>query len=483
MADLINKATHWAIANGLVVVPPSVDSCDFQGKTPYLVTPAPFALYPTPFPRTQYDLAVNIQPLFNKLVHNIANNLEFLEEKAKKLSQVDPFTNNLYQIFLEIKKEENSQKYTLGFHRSDYLLHAPSDKMVKIQQVELNTISSSFGGLSGLTSELHRYIYKSTDGYYDRFSKKLNIDEVLPLNTPTSGLVKGISEAFKLYNNPEAIVLMIVQPNEHNIYDQKVIEHQLLILHKIQVIRKTLTEIGNEAVLSQDKQRRLYILAGSEPKEVAVAYFRSGYSPDDYISQLEWDARLSIERSHAIKCPDILYHLAGTKKVQQELADIELLKLFLSNDEAELVHSTFTGIYPLDSSEIGQASYREALSNPTKYVMKPSREGGGNNIYGEDIPLALSKLSEEERAAFILMDRIVPPTVFNNNVGIRQGVPSLNGNFISELGTYGVYLGLRGCDEPILNEYSGYLLRSKLDSTNEGGVAVGHAVIDSVYLV
>ena len=55
--------------------------------------------------------------------------------------------------------------------------------------------------------------------------------------------------------------------------------------------------------------------------QVVVAYFRAGYTPNDYTSDEEacWAARLKIERSTAIKCPDIGLHLAGTKKIQQVL--------------------------------------------------------------------------------------------------------------------------------------------------------------------
>ena len=42
---------------------------------------------------------------------------------------------------------------------------------------------------------------------------------------------------------------------------------------------------------------------------------RCGYQPDQYPTQREWDARLMMERSRAIKSPSIHYHLAGTKKV------------------------------------------------------------------------------------------------------------------------------------------------------------------------
>ena len=39
-----------------------------------------------------------------------------------------------------------------------------------------------------------------------------------------------------------------------------------------------------------------------------------------FLSLQEWQARLLMERSVAIKCPTVAYHLAGAKKVQQELA-------------------------------------------------------------------------------------------------------------------------------------------------------------------
>ena len=69
--------------------------------------------------------------------------------------------------------------------------------------------------------------------------------------------------------------------------------------------------------------------------QVAVIYFRCGYSPDQYPSEKEWDARLMMERSLAIKSPSIHYHLAGTKKVQQELAYPGCLERFL-DDKAKI---------------------------------------------------------------------------------------------------------------------------------------------------
>ena len=68
-----------------------------------------------------------------------------------------------------------------------------------------------------------------------------------------------------------------------------------------------------------------------------------------YPTDREWDARLMIERSKAIKSPSIHYHLAGTKKVQQELARYGVLERFVKEeDKRASIKSMFAGLYPLD---------------------------------------------------------------------------------------------------------------------------------------
>lgn len=63
-----------------------------------------------------------------------------------------------------------------------------------------------------------------------------------------------------------------------------------------------------------------------------------------------WEARLLLERSRAVKCPDIATQLAGTKKVQQELSRPGTLeKLLPGRPEAiARMRATFAGLYSLD---------------------------------------------------------------------------------------------------------------------------------------
>lgn len=77
------------------------------------------------------------------------------------------------------------------------------------------------------------------------------------------------------------------------------------------------------------------------------------------------------------------------------------------------------------------------MNYPCKYVLKPQREGGGNNYYGEDVRLQLERLTAQERSAYILMDRINPPQY--RNTLVRRG-QSIKADVVCELGIYGVYL-------------------------------------------
>ncbi len=54
----------------------------------------------------------------------------------------------------------------------------------------------------------------------------------------------------------------------------------------------------------------------------------------------------------------------------------------------------------MDADEDGDEAVKMALENPEEYVLKPQREGGGNNVYGLDIPPALEvKLQKKNRSA------------------------------------------------------------------------------------
>lgn len=59
---------------------------------------------------------------------------------------------------------------------------------------------------------------------------------------------------------------------------------------------------------------------------------------------------------------------------------------------------------------------QKAIKEPHNFVMKPQKEGGGNNFFDEDIPRLLNKMlgnpSEAgELKTYLIMERITPPSM------------------------------------------------------------------------
>jgi len=92
---------------------------------------------------------------------------------------------------------------------------------------------------------------------------------------------------------------------------------------------------------------------------------------------------------------------------------------------------------------------------------------------------SLREFSAEERSAYIIMDRIIPPV--RNTWVVNKSAEAGEIPAVSELGIYGVFIA---DDQKIyLNEIAGSLVRSKNAHDEDGGVVAGVAVLDSVYLV
>jgi glutathione synthase len=366
---------------------------------------------------------------------------------------------------------------------------------VQAKQVEFNTIASSFGGLSVFASRLHNFLAKTE---YPLLGQSLAPGALdLPGNDAIEGLTGGIEAAFHEYGNSELghdkCVLFLVQGGERNVFDQRHLEYQIAKASPtIPVFRLAFADIlKHTSIAASPKRQLLYTLPRNQNKvfEVAVVYMRAGYGPGDYPNQQAWDARCHLERSHAIKCPTVLTQVAGIKKVQQVLAtprpssEPSILSKFINDDtpSAVALWNTFTNIYPMDASDVGLEARKKALDPEqcVDYVLKPQREGGGNNIYGSAIPDFLKTVPEAHWNSYILMELIRAPAV--NNFILRNGNIE-KGRVISELGVYGTCLWNQQTGQVMRNENAGWLLRTKGEESEEGGVAAGYGCMDSVSL-
>ena len=106
------------------------------------------------------------------------------------------------------------------------------------------------------------------------------------------------------------------------------------------------------------------------------------------------------------------------------------------------------------------------------------REGGGNNLYDDELATFLRTTSSQEQAAYVLMEKIQPPSYNATLIRECHGIDCLS---VAELGIYGVHVTRQGQD--VMNRNAGYLLRVKASSSNEGGVAAGYAQLSTPNLI
>uniref|UniRef100_A0A8C4SI20 Glutathione synthetase n=1 Tax=Erpetoichthys calabaricus TaxID=27687 RepID=A0A8C4SI20_ERPCA len=396
-------------------------------NSPEVLSYAPFTLFPSPIPKSIYEQAKLLQRDFNLLVEKITQDSKFLEQALASIIKVDHFIARLFEIYRKTLQKGISSPITIGLIRSDYMFLCGEEGVTSLKQIEFNTISVGGGGLASQVPAVHR-----------------------------------------------SIIMFLVEDIQMNIYDQRLIENELWS-RNIPVIRRRFEDISKRGHL--DEEKRLFI----DGQEVGLVYYRYGYLPQQYIEK-DWEALLMMEQSRAVKCPNIGAHLAGIKKVQQELARPGVLEHFFPGDPEAVsrIRSVFAGLYSLDLGNEGDQALDMAFADPDQFVLKPQREGGGNNIYGDDICHVLSKVEQSlERTAFILMEKIRPQPV--RNCILRRGTLLKIQPCINELGMFGVYV--RHGTEMTLNEFAGHLLRTKNSEHNDGGLMAGVAALDSPYLV
>jgi glutathione synthase len=444
MDTLIEDAIDFALTNGLI-----------KYNSQFKLTHAPLCLTPYPIDQQLLKFVEESTPVFNELMVKVGSDRDFINEYLKPVAETDEFIRRLLKIYAATEISHHLQ-----ISRNDFL---PSydDKAGKyvLRQVEFNTISNSFVFLTQRMYLLHKHL-----------NRQLNLKGQLVINNTLAETVSAMAEVVTYYDVPGSCLLMVVQEREQNIFDQRGIEFQLWEKHGVKTIRKTLAEIAD-----QGRHKNGHLVVGDEP--IALVYYRAGYSPMDYPNEGAWQGRSLIENSSVIKCPSIGMQLAGAKKIQQALARTGMLERYLTQDQARLLKDSFVGMYDLDERVDGIPAQELALRSPDDFVLKPQREGGGNNLYGAEIIAGIRAMTREQKKAYVLMERIQSPLENALLVVDRMIEQTLT---ISEIGRFGAcfYDG----SAIRINKDVGYLVRTKSSSQNEGGVCAGYACLNSLCL-
>ena len=360
---MLADAIAWAGLNGLLMHASSSERSDAAAAAP-LFAHAPFSLLPAEFPADQLEHARKLAPLFGVLVDKAGRDVAWLSSTLRGAAESDAFTRQLLELCARVEREGATQPARLCVLRSDYMLHEPDAAEAgapRLLQVELNTIASSFGALGAQVGRLHTELARRwrsvRSALWEAAGKppKLRLRESLPPSDAVPKIGAALARAQAEYGGGDAVILFVVQPGERNELDQLMLAQQLWAAHGVRSVRRTLAQLAAEARLCG--QERTLQLQGGE--EVGVVYFRAGYAPSDYPSEREWEARATLERSHAIKCPCVQHQLVGCKKVQQQLALPGELERFVRPAEAAALRSVFAGLWSLGGRESPPAGAEE----------------------------------------------------------------------------------------------------------------------------
>ena len=129
-----------------------------------------------------------------------------------------------------------------------------------------------------------------------------------------------------------------------------------------------------------------------------------------------------------------------------------------------------------------------AIKNPHDFVLKPQKEGGGNNYYDEEAKELLEKFIDkgsdtefkEGLKQYPIMERIRPPMIQAHMLKDGKLMKMMS---LSEIGVFSCLIidskkVASGEDFILCNKNFGTLMRTKGSHSNEGGVNAGFAVID-----
>ena len=433
-------------------------------------SPISITLAPTPVSHAKINRLRELQPVLNRVLDKMSLDYDVVVSNLEGPAQSDELLRNLLEIYKETRGGTNP--ITVGLHRHDFMLHQDNrnTSKAKYKLVEFNLAAVS---LSPFTDGAYKY--------HQTVVNKLNLTSKENLKPATGQLAMGLKTGYDAYiqrypSSKRPVVAMVYDDKSlYNYFDQQCLMNAIEDFG-IPTIRITIEEVTNKTKIDCNN-KFIY----NNDVEVAILYLRVFYNPSHYPSPEVWEARRRMEVSDAISVPNVRHQIVNTKIFQMVLAQHKILSKYADKDDVDSLLDVFGEILPLTLDKEGDENARQALLHPGRFVMKPQRDGGGHNLWDREMVETLEKLKNNpERSRFILMRILKPPVLKNRFLRSGETVTDVV-DTKSEIGLYSTYCIVDGTE--VRNENAGILVRTKLSTTNEGGVAAGFSVIDSPFFV
>jgi glutathione synthase len=282
----------------------------------------------------------------------------------------------------------------------------------------------------------------------------------------------------------------VVQENEDNVFDQRLLENELRSLG-LQTHRRTFRQLQQQ--LSSGPNQSLQLEGCGA---VHVVYLRAGYQFQDYIAT-DLDTRrccdallatrMFIERHRVALNATVAQQLASSKRMQLRLSGDDgslLQRLGFAPNERDALLAVFT---PMHSVNGRTATRLRDEGNLTQWVLKNQGEGGGHCLFDQDILHRLDTLGERDFGAWTLMQRLLPAGRDTDTLLVRDGRARTAQRLVSEIGLFSAHLGGEALETDGHHEghrpgHIGHLVRSKPPTVSEGGIHSGFGVLDSLFI-
>ena len=142
----------------------------------------------------------------NELWVKLISNFEFMKTSLSKMEFHDELTSNLLKIANAVYDAPHRSKKRLIMARNDFMADEAKNEFF---QVEFNLIASSLFSICQGAREVHNITNSLTEG---------KVDAGLKLDTIRK-YTEALRAGFKAYGNPEAVVVIVIDPLESNLFD------------------------------------------------------------------------------------------------------------------------------------------------------------------------------------------------------------------------------------------------------------------------
>ena len=327
----------------------------------------PFSIAPMTMERSVYQHLQSVTPLIAKLVSNVSEDHDFLQESLSDMAKADPFFGRLMELHQlahgDATQRHQPARQPLLLMRTDFM----DDRQYGAKVIEFNGIAAGMGPFGQRATELHRYVQNQWHNVYQHW-----LEDATAISADNQGmeqLALGIATAARKVRahfvdlgeqtgEQKPTFLMVVQKGEDNVYDQHLLEVALQQLG-VRTVRRTFEQLST--LLSSGDNQRLIL---EEFGEIDTVYLRAGYQYSDYWApelneeiccQTLSQTRLFIEKHFVAMNATISQQLATSKSMQMLLTMMptqEYARWGITLEEAQLIKSVLAEMKPISLETI-----------------------------------------------------------------------------------------------------------------------------------